>query len=453
MTVTLGHSLKQTLKKAWLDKLRERRPEKGIMRIEVPVNSFDILSFLRQQPQTLEQFFWKDREGESTTAGVGVCYSAVSAHKKDFKKAFEETSSLINISDDGVKAFLGSSFLDHIKDELLWGGFGAYRFIIPRIELGERDGVYFIALHVSKSDECYSDEDLVNSILDDVCINDSVSSSSFQYTAQSFSPDKETWTKMVDELRHLIAHKKLHKAVLARQTSLTLADPIRVHDVLAHTKTNHCYQCFYQNKEGESFVTFSPERLFLKQNVTVMTEAIAGTRPRGETDQEDHVLEQTLMNSHKDDEEHQFVLDMIKEKLYSLCDVITETSSKSVLKLDYAQHLYFSVLGMLKSDISDYDVLRALHPTPAVGGFPTKEAVDFISLNEPFDRGWYSGSLALIEKEKTEVIVGIRSALLKEHAFHIFSGAGIVDRSISEMEWDELNTKITPFMSNFNDPR
>jgi menaquinone-specific isochorismate synthase len=442
-------SIKETLKSSFISKIKQKKLSSCITRIEIDIDKIDILTFLKSQT-IQEQFYWDDRDDRGLIGGVGACYYVSASHKKNLKKTHLSLLKLINESDDGVKAFLGTSFLDNIKDTDLWGNFGAYTFMIPQFEILHINSNYSMVFNYL-NDSSNSIEAVFNTVFNQLNFDEQLDSVTYSYSDKTFSPTKEKWKTTVDDLRHLIDTKKLHKAVLARQTTLVLNEPLSGHDLLTNTNRENCYKCLFRSKSGDSFISVSPERLFLRQDMTVITEAIAGTRPRGTDEIEDKCLEEALMNSHKDDEEHQFVLDMIKEKLHSLCDVITETSRKTVLKLEYAQHLYFSILGLLKEDVSDSDIMRALHPTPAVGGFPTKEAIDFISLNEPFDRGWYSGALLLIEKNRTEAIVGIRSSLLKDDNLHVFSGAGVVDRSIAEQEWEELNTKIIPFLSYFNE--
>lgn len=439
-------SVKERLKKDLLSQLPAHIESNHFYRVECNVEDIDILSFLKSQ-DIPEQYFWADRDGFSQIGGIGSCYYQTNLHKKELTKTIQNVSSLVNEGNGHPHAFVGFSFLDEIKDVRLWETFGAYTAIIPVFELSKKDGKTMFSFNIYFSEgvslEHYTHywfELLRFSCFDDKTV--------FESKHTHYIPEKKEWTALVESLRGLIETKKLHKAVLARQTTLTLnQDTFYPQDLLQNQE--NCYRCFFRTKGGDSFVSVSPERLFLRTKKTVLTEAIAGTRARDNDTHNDLGLEHELMTSSKDADEHQFVLDMIKEKLYTLCDVITETSSKTVLKLDYAQHLYFSVLGMLKEEYSDSDIIRALHPTPAVGGFPTKEAVDFISLNEPFDRGWYSGGLMLIEKNKTEAVVGIRSALLQEKQLHLFSGAGIVDRSIASLEWDELNTKIIPFLSLF----
>ncbi|RAP36460.1 hypothetical protein DID80_05370 [Candidatus Marinamargulisbacteria bacterium SCGC AAA071-K20] len=109
---------------------------------------------------------------------------------------------------------------------------------------------------------------------------------------------------------------------------------------------------------------------------------------------------------------------------------------------DYLQHIYSDIKGILKPGITDLDILKKLHPTPAIGGVPTVEAKQLIKELEPFSRGLFAGALGYMSKQKSQFSVSIRSALIEGDHVHLFSGAGIVSESDASKEWEELNLKI-----------
>jgi menaquinone-specific isochorismate synthase len=94
-------------------------------------------------------------------------------------------------------------------------------------------------------------------------------------------------------------------------------------------------------------------------------------------------------------------------------------------------------------------VLRALNPTPAVGGHPKKGALEEIRSIETFDRGWYAGPVGWIGADGAEFAVGIRSGLVRGRRLTLFSGAGIVEGSVPEAEWAEIEQKIGDFTGVF----
>jgi menaquinone-specific isochorismate synthase len=94
-------------------------------------------------------------------------------------------------------------------------------------------------------------------------------------------------------------------------------------------------------------------------------------------------------------------------------------------------------------------VLGALHPTPAVGGYPRAGALGDIRALEPFDRGWWAGPVGWIGADGAEFAVGIRSGLVRGERLALFSGAGIVSGSVPEGEWAEIEQKIGDFTRMF----
>ena len=92
-------------------------------------------------------------------------------------------------------------------------------------------------------------------------------------------------------------------------------------------------------------------------------------------------------------------------------------------------------------------LLDRLHPTPAVGGYPTENALPEIARIEPFSRGWYAAPVGWIGAESTQFAVAIRSGLVQGKTMSLFSGAGIVRGSDPHEEWQEVENKIQDFLS------
>ena len=94
------------------------------------------------------------------------------------------------------------------------------------------------------------------------------------------------------------------------------------------------------------------------------------------------------------------------------------------------------------------DFLKALHPTPSVGGFPKSEACNFILANEKHDRRYYTGFLGPINiNEKTDIFVNLRCLQLFEKQFVLYSGAGITSSSVAVNEWAETDNKLFTIMN------
>ena len=173
----------------------------------------------------------------------------------------------------------------------------------------------------------------------------------------------------------------------------------------------------------------------------VFSEAIAGTRPRGTNEDE---LACELRSSAKDNREFNFVKNFIEKALLPLSSQLNWQEDQ-ILRTTSVQHLYNKVIATLTSDCTDQKLLAALHPTPAVCGTPTQEALKLLKSLEPFQRGWYSGAIGWLGTKGADIAVGIRSALVTNSCLKVFAGAGIVQGSNSLKEWEELEAKTAAF--------
>jgi menaquinone-specific isochorismate synthase len=139
------------------------------------------------------------------------------------------------------------------------------------------------------------------------------------------------------------------------------------------------------------------------------------------------------------------VSDTVQSSLKPLCYSVDVLENETLLKLHHVQHLYTHFHCLLKENVRDGEIIAALHPTPAVGGFPREQSMLKIAEMEPFDRGWYAGPVGWISRDAAEFVVAIRSALAKEKTLSLFTGSGIVRGSKPETEWEENENKILDF--------
>jgi menaquinone-specific isochorismate synthase len=117
-----------------------------------------------------------------------------------------------------------------------------------------------------------------------------------------------------------------------------------------------------------------------------------------------------------------------------------------ILRLSYVQHIYSRFEGILKPDTDDFKIISSIHPTPAVSGYPKQNIRALIKRYETFYRGFYAGPVGWIGKDSSEFVVGIRSGIINNNYLSVFSGAGIVQKSSPEAEWNEIENKISPLL-------
>jgi isochorismate synthase len=171
--------------------------------------------------------------------------------------------------------------------------------------------------------------------------------------------------------------------------------------------------------------------------------ALAGSAPRGNSEEEDEQLDLELLQSAKNQGEHAIVVTMIREALAHYCSQVWVSDKPQLLRLKNIQHLQTPIIGKLLPGKSILDAIGELHPTPAVGGFPRETALAELREFEQLDRGWYAGPIGWINANGNgEFAVALRSALVDEAQATLFAGGGIVADSQPESEYAETCWKF-----------
>jgi menaquinone-specific isochorismate synthase len=204
---------------------------------------------------------------------------------------------------------------------------------------------------------------------------------------------------------------------------------------------------FAFESNGDCFIGASPERLVKKQGNDIFSTCLAGSIPRGKTEEEDQFLGEQLLNDQKNLIEHRFVVEMIKEALEESCDELKLPDKPQLMKIRDIQHLYTPVIGKCHKDTSLLLLVERLHPTPALGGLPKKAAVEKIRQVEVLDRGFYAGPLGWVDyNQNGEFAVSIRSGLIQGKEASLFAGCGVVADSNTESEYLETGLKFRPML-------
>ena len=268
----------------------------------------------------------------------------------------------------------------------------------------------------------------------------------------------------------------LEKVVLARRMDLTfgrhVAENVNALDILRKWKFasqpgGHIFYIHPGKSGSAEFFGCTPERLFqVKPDGHVVSEALAGTRPRGSSQEADEALGRQLFYSTKDQAENlitgKFILNSFSEmKKRGWINEDPSGGEFSVRRLRHLQHIcqrfQCKLSDKTKTINSIQHLLASLHPTPAVGGFPKAEAMEFIRNHETtgFDRGFYSGPVGYVSRDAAEVVVAIRSGLatrksrFEKPKISVFAGAGIVPGSTVQGEWAETSYKLAVISSIF----
>lgn len=437
-----------------------------IVSITLPIAGIDPLAALELHPDYDEKFYWDHPEHSISISAAGKVRELKSTGFNRFKDISEQTLSLkeeiqaytaIEHSMAGPLFLGGYSFTDHNVGKV-WNKFGAGRFVLPEWMLIENGSLHLLTVIIEKEGREAHDiyQEIIARITDFLNIAGNLESTTQEETSLhnilctlETSCDKERWIQNVKKAKELISKKKFEKIVLAR--SVTYTSPKKIlPTVVAHQlreKYPQCYNFLIQQDADTSFVGATPERLASFKNGVFTTEGLAGSTSRGNSAIEDAVLAKSLLGSEKDQHEHQFVVRAIGQSLEPFSNKIDHPRQPEIKKLKNVQHLFTPISASIKKGVQIHELIRELHPTPAVGGFPKADAVPYIREIESIERGWYSGPVGWFNMNGFgEFTVAIRSALLHQNSATLYAGCGIVEDSEPENEWNETILKFTPLL-------
>lgn len=261
--------------------------------------------------------------------------------------------------------------------------------------------------------------------------------------------ERDAWEAAVAEALEAVARGTLTKAVLARTLDLTLdepADPVAIALALwGQSRGTHAF--FFEPQAGRCIVGAAPEAVASVRDGLFHATAVAGSIRSGGDAVERERLARRLLASRKDREEQRMVVEDMARRLVPLAEEVHVQSEPRVLTLARIQHLETVIRARIPVDRHVLELVRALHPTPAVCGVPRDASLDFLRRHEPFERGWYSGPVGWFDTGGDGIFVpALRTAVVRGPRWRLFAGAGVVDGSSPPEEWDETGIKFEPVL-------
>jgi len=246
-----------------------------------------------------------------------------------------------------------------------------------------------------------------------------------------------------------IQQSELDKVVLSHAVQITASQPFSAVNSLVSLRRHYpdCHLFLLGNQWGQRFVGASPERLLVIRDRRLITDALAGSAPRGKTAIADAQLAKRLLANPKEVREHQVVREFLCEQLRQLGIQPEPLRPIRLLQLSNIQHLWTPIQATLPPDLHPLQVVARLHPTPAVAGAPRSLAYQEIRRHEQFDRLLFAAPIGWLDAQgNAQFIVGIRSALLEGCHARLYAGAGIVSGSKPEHELAEIELKLRTMM-------
>ncbi|XAR65452.1 Isochorismate synthase [Bertholletia excelsa] len=338
-----------------------------------------------------------------------------------------------------------------------WKAFGSFYFLVPQVEFDEFEGSSMLAVSIAWDNVLSCTFGRAVAALQYTMKQ--VSSTIIQLgkevpnmfvLSSEYLPNKISWDTSVNSALQMIQgnNSSLSKVVLARRSRVVTETDIDPLSWLSCSQVEgeNSYQFCLQPPNAPAFIGNTPEQLFHRNSLEICSEALAATRARGGSWAIDLQIEHDLLSSFKDHVEFTIVREWIKRRLEAVCISVLVEPEKAIRKLPRIQHLYARLIGILRSEDDEFEVLSSLHPTPAVCGFPTEDARALIAETETFDRGMYAGPIGWFGGRESEFAVGIRSALVNPGlGALVYAGTGIVEGSNPSLEWEELELKTAQF--------
>ena len=255
--------------------------------------------------------------------------------------------------------------------------------------------------------------------------------------------EKEIFMEMVDKAKKLIREGDMFQCVLSQRFSADFeGDPLDYYRNLRVTNPSN-YLYFYDFGDYQ-IIGASPESLVSVKKGEVTTNPIAGTRPRGATEEEDQALAHELLHDIKETAEHRMLVDLGRNDIGKIAQngTVEVTKYMEVEYFRYVMHLTSVVKGQLLPHLTVLDALKATLPAGTVSGAPKIRAMRRIYELEQEKRGVYAGAIGYLSATgDMDFAIAIRTMILKNQKAYVQAGAGIVYDSVPENEFYETINK------------
>jgi menaquinone-specific isochorismate synthase len=446
----------------FLEGCREAARAKGhyqIASISLEVKHISPLAVLQSiyEPDELHFYMERASDDEAVAAAEAVVQTQFDGPDRFARvKAFadEVLENTIAVGDlnqayTGPHFFTAFSFDDSVSDD---AAFPAATVFLPRWQVSRSKGKYGAVANLKIESETDIDSLVVR-----------VWAAYRKFGAFDYEPESDTtavvppkllsrrelapdvYPQAVAQALDAIRAGNYEKIVLARGIELQADRVWQPLDTLNRLRNRFagCFTFSFGGGGARSFIGATPERLLQIRDGHLLTAAIAGSAPRGQTAGEDARYACALLESEKDLHEHICVRDSILRRLESAGVNGQAEAQPRLLALANVQHLHTPIAADVGDSVHLLDILSQMHPTPAVGGSPREAAVPRIASLEQMERGLYAGVLGWFNHlNEGEMIVGIRSALIEGPLARLYAGAGIVEGSNPEKEMLETEIKL-----------
>lgn len=436
--------------------LSEAASSKTLQWLSVPAPRLLPEALLGAEPQA-DAWYWSDGRDQEFV-GIGVAKRLVGRGAARFESIDRQLQELWSSLEPhaGVEAGApeprvvgGFAFQPGRSSQPPWDGFGEGQLVLPRLTYTRREDRAWLTLaaapqelasHAERARFLNEAAQLVAAAGADVQAVLGDPPGPFELTERS----ADEWREQIDRVKRAIAAGSLEKVVLARRVLVRFARELSPARVLSRLReSGPGAPRFAFRVGGVTFLGSPPERLLAKKGLRIETEAVAGSLPASDAGAAEQLLCDAKLLA-----EHAPVVQDLVERLRPVAELQALPERPFAHRARHILHLKTPISATLREPERALSVLSRIHPTPAVGGYPTSTALGFIAEHEPEERGWYGGPIGWIDADDdADFAVALRSGVIAREQAHLYVGAGIVSGSDSESELLETGWKLRVLLS------
>ena len=260
---------------------------------------------------------------------------------------------------------------------------------------------------------------------------------------------RDEYCSMVEKAIHYIHEGDIFQIVLSNRIEADIEGSL-LDTYRALRMTNPSPYMFYFSSDDIEIAGASPETLVKLENGVLHTFPLAGTRPRGNTDEEDLALEKELLADEKELAEHNMLVDLGRNDIGRISKIGSVEVEKymNIERYSHVMHIGSTVRGIIRDDKDALDAVDSILPAGTLSGAPKLRACELICELENNKRGIYGGAIGYIDfTGNLDTCIAIRLAFAKNGKVFVRSGAGIVADSIPENEYQECINKAKAVMN------
>ena len=266
--------------------------------------------------------------------------------------------------------------------------------------------------------------------------------SALEASARS-SLSREAFESAVERVKEYVLAGDVMQVVPSQRMSVPFeAPPLNLYRALRNL--NPSPYLYFLDLDDFQVVGSSPEILVRAERRKVTVRPIAGTRPRGATEDEDRALEADLLGDPKEIAEHLMLIDLGRNDVGRIAETgsVQLTENMAIERYSHVMHIVSNVEGKLREGLSAMDALRAALPAGTLSGAPKIRAMEIVDELEPVKRGVYGGAVGYLSwAGDMDTAIAIRTAVIKGGQLHVQVGAGVVADSVPASEWQETLNK------------